>query len=70
MFIFDVSEYKRTRLDMKNPYRIVNADRTIMNAGTGLDSWFSLDQARKLVNYEAGQMIYQHDGMNLLWEVL
>jgi hypothetical protein len=54
---------------MKNPYRILNADRTIMNAGTGLDSWFSLDQARKLVNYEAGQMIYQHDGMNLLWEI-
>ena len=55
---------------MKATYRILHADRTIMNAGTGLDSWFTLETARNLVNYEAGQMIYEHDGMNLLWEIL
>jgi hypothetical protein len=55
---------------MKLKYRIVNADKTIFNAGTGLDSWFTLQRAKELVNYDKGQMIYESDGVYLLWEVL
>ena len=51
-------------------YRIQNADGKIFNAGTGEDSWFSLEEARKLVNYEKGQRIVEHDGINVLWEIL
>ena len=50
-------------------YRILTADRKFLNAGTGLDSWFTLEQARKIVNYEAGQQIVEHDGVNILWEI-
>lgn len=53
---------------MKANYRIVNENRTILNAGTDSSSWFTLEDARKLVNYELGQMIYEHDGVYLLWE--
>jgi len=51
-------------------YRIINKDGTILNAGTGLDSWFNLETARVLVNYEIGQKIVEHDGVNVLWEIL
>jgi len=50
-------------------YRILTADGKILNAGTGLDSWFTLEQARNIVDYSTGQMIYESDGVNLLWEV-
>ena len=51
-------------------YRIQKADKTILNAGTGEDSWFSLDSARELVNYEKGERIIESDGVNILWEIL
>ena len=51
-------------------YRIQNADKTILNAGTGRDSWFSLEEAKKIVNYEIGQRIIESNGMNILWEIL
>ena len=51
-------------------YRIRNQDGTYHNAGTGQDSWFTLEEARKIVDYKAGQMIVEHDGVNLLWEIL
>lgn len=51
-------------------YRIQWADATFLNAGTGLDSWFTLEDARKLVNYELGQRIVESDGVNILWEIL
>lgn len=50
-------------------YRIQNSDNTYLNAGTGNDSWFTLDQARELVNYDNGQRIIESDGVNVLWEV-
>ena len=53
---------------MKAKYRIQNEDGTFLNAGTGLESWFTLDDARKLVSYEAGQRIVESDGVNILWE--
>lgn len=51
-------------------YRIQKADGRFLNAGTGNDSWFTLEDARKLVNYKAGQIIVEHDGVNILWEIL
>jgi len=51
-------------------YKIKNADGTYLNNGTGLQSWFSLEEARKIVNYSIGQRIREHDGVNDLWEVL
>lgn len=50
-------------------YRIQNEDGRFLNAGTGIDSWFNLEDARKLVDYEAGQRIVEHDGVSVLWEV-
>ena len=48
---------------MKSDYRIKNADGTYLNAGTDLNSWFTIDQARKIVNREIGQKIVMHTGM-------
>ena len=50
-------------------FRIRNENGTILNAGTDSASWFSLENARNLVNYEAGQMIVESDGVNILWEI-
>lgn len=50
-------------------YRIQNENGSLLNAGTGDDSWFTLEQARKLVNYEIGQRIIESDGVEILWEV-
>lgn len=51
-------------------YRIQNANGTFLNANTGLDSWFTLETARTMVNYEIGQRIIESDGVNVLWEIL
>lgn len=55
---------------MKNPYRIKRKNGTFKNAGTGEDSWFCLEDARKKVNYKQGEKIIESDGVNILWEVL
>lgn len=55
---------------VKAKYRIQNEDRTFLNAGTDLPSWFHLETAYKTVNYAQGQRIVEHDGVNVLWEVL
>ena len=51
-------------------YRIRKVDGRFLNAGTGLDSWFTLENARKIVNYEKGEIIVESDGVNILWEIL
>jgi len=51
-------------------FRIQNQDGTILNKGTDKDSWFNLDTARKLVDRSKGQKIVEHDGTNILWEIL
>lgn len=53
---------------MKPNYRIQNLNGTFLNAGTGRDSWFTLEKARLLVDYGAGQRIVESDGVNILWE--
>jgi hypothetical protein len=55
---------------MKQNYRIQNENGTFLNAGTGLNSWFNLLDARKIVNYKIGQRIVESDGVNILWETL
>ena len=55
---------------MKANYRIQNANGTFLNAGTDLGSWLTLENARATVNYEIGQRIVEHDGVNILWEIL
>jgi len=51
-------------------FRIQKADGTILNTGTGLDSWFTLDVAKNKVNYNKGERIVESDGVYILWEVL
>lgn len=53
----------------KVKYRIKNSNGTYLNAGTGEDSWFTLQKARELVNREKGQIIIESDGTYDLWEV-
>lgn len=53
----------------KVKYKIRNANGTYLNNGTDLPSWFSLEDARALVDREKGQIIVEHDGVNVLWEV-
>jgi len=50
-------------------YRILAADYTLMY--TGGNSWMTLEQARKLVDYSQGQMIYEYsvDSLTRLHEV-
>ena len=54
---------------MNLKYRIRKADGRFLNAGTDEPSWFTLIQARKLVNYDEGQTIVESDGVNILWEI-
>lgn len=56
----------------KSKYRILTKDRRIKNAGTGKDSWFTLDEARKIVNTQKGEKIYEWNmyTMEPMFEVL
>lgn len=49
--------------------RILNADGTFLNANTGLDSWFTCEQAKALCDYSIGQRIFRHNGMQICEEV-
>ena len=60
---------RQNKMSVKIKYRIQNADGTILNAGSGKDSWFTLTAARGIVNYEHGQRIIESDGIHILWEV-
>ena len=53
---------------MKANYRIQNTNGTMLNAGTDEGSWFTLETARILVDYDNGQRIVESDGVNILWE--
>ncbi len=55
---------------MKANYRIQNSDGTFLNAGTGSESWLTLEDARNIVDYKSGQRIVECDGGNILWEIL
>jgi flagellar basal body rod protein FlgG len=57
------------KVKAKIRYRIQRADGRIKYAGTGQDSWFTLDRARELVDRDTGERIIESDGVNVLWEV-
>lgn len=51
-------------------YRILTKDRKIKYAGTGRDSWFTLEKAKSLVNRKNGEMIYEFDAEGRpMWEI-
>lgn len=54
---------------MNANYRILNAEMKVMYVGG--NSWLTIDDAKKLVNYELGEAIYEYDmkTMERLWEV-
>ena len=54
----------------KATYRIQNEGGTFWNTATEYGSWFTLEKARKLVNRENGQRVVEHDGEDILWEVM
>lgn len=54
---------------MNAKFRIRTASGRFVGAGTDKPSWFSLDDARALVNYDEGEQIVEHDGVNVLWEI-
>lgn len=54
--------------ERKIKYKIQKSDGSFKFNGTGHASWFTLEKARELVNYEAGERIVEHDGVNVLWE--
>lgn len=51
---------------MKANYRIKNANGTYLNAGTGLNSWYTLEQSRGLVDYSKGQKIVDQYDIEIL----
>lgn len=51
-------------------FRIYTKDRKVKFTGTGEDSWFTLEKAKKLVDYSKGESIYEVDPTgNPVWEV-
>ncbi len=61
------TEMTKHWLDYK--LRILNSDGTILNANTDLNSWFSVNEARELCNYEIGQRIFRHNGERFCEEI-
>lgn len=55
----------------KYRFRILTSDRRIRFAGTDKPSWLTLEQAKELVDYSKGEMIYEYnDQGERLWEIL
>lgn len=51
-------------------YRIYTKDGRVLYTGTERGSWFTLEEARKIVNRSKGEMIYKCNGSDKLWEIL
>ena len=51
---------------MKADYRIKRANGTYLNAGTGLNSWFTLEKARSIVDYSKGEKIVDQWDVEIL----
>jgi hypothetical protein len=55
----------------KAKYRILKANGRIKFAGTDKPSWLTIEQAKKLVNYTDGEMIYEYNNEGKkLFEIL
>ena len=51
-------------------YRIETKDHKFKFAGTGLNSWFTLSEAKLLCNRIKGERVVECNGYGILWEVL
>lgn len=53
-------------------YRILDKNYNVKYTGTNTGSWFSLEDAKNLVNYSNGEKVYQYDmnTMRRIGEVL
>ncbi len=60
----DIVYRKKTKGDckMNANYRIKKVNGTLLNAGTDMPSWFTLEMARNTVNRSKGQIIIIHNG--------
>ena len=67
-----IKKTKISNTDYRNTkYRILLPDGKFLGAGSDhLPSWFSLQKAYEIVDYTNGERIVEHDGVNILWEVL
>ena len=55
----------------KRKYKILNSDLKVQYTGTIKGSWFTLKEARRIVDYDKGEMIYEYSGgfTDRLWQV-
>jgi hypothetical protein len=56
--IYTVHIYITIKTAAMTNYRILTAEGKVKFTGSEIGSWFSLEQARKLVDYFNGEMIY------------
>lgn len=54
----------------RTQFRIETKDHRFKFAGTGQNSWFTLQRAKELVDYKAGERVVECNGYGILWEVL
>lgn len=56
---------------MKAKYRIQNENETFFGTGSDIGSWFHLDKARELCDYNKGQRIVEicPNTGRIMWEV-
>jgi hypothetical protein len=61
----------KTKNKMKTNFRILNQEGNVKYTGTITGSWFTLEDAKKLVNRSNGESIYEYSmkTMSKLWEV-
>lgn len=54
----------------KSQFRIITKEKKVKYAGTDYPSWFTLAEAKNIVNYDNGEAIYFDNGERLVCEVL
>lgn len=59
-----------TKFEYKTNFRIKKANGRYLNVGTDKPSWFKINDAREIVDYDKGQCIIEHDGVRELHEIL
>ena len=57
------------RKDFPQRFRIQKHDGRFVNAGTGLESWFTFDEAKKLVKPDQVILEFNCPGGEKLWEI-
>lgn len=55
---------RKVKVAEKQEYRIKKADGKIKYAGTGIDSWHTISQARSKVEVEKGEKIYWYPDLS------